>query len=286
MAPASYTAPTPGPSNHPSPSKLPAPSPQKQVIHQAWTPEVRIDYETGEMNSIPGSAKVYSNGYPDGQLYVYNDTARNMPTNRPVFTFEEAVPAIMETESFSVVVPQPPPLQLPNFTEMMDMCPAGTHHQPQNHQPWTYRSQTYNPSNYRIAGESYAWLRVYEVYGTAIGIILKSMYLQTPPKIPGDELSWLLQLGLPLERTQFILEMHYYRNPNFYDVGNRLYRHRPRELKDRLRTGVEASSWPGNTDFSELRATFEILRRKALELLERYRDVFDQEYRLKRRKQY
>ena len=114
--------------------------------------------------------------------------------------------------------------------------------------------------------ETQAWPRVYEVYGTAIGIVLKSMYFKQPPNIPGNVHSWLLELGLPLDKTKMILEDHYCRNPNFYKIGYCVCQRRPRELKQRLRTGVEAASWPGGTDFSELRVTFELLRRKVLEL--------------------
>ena len=73
------------PSTSASPSHSPTPTPQgpSRTIHRAWTPEVRINHETGEMNSVPGRAKVYSNGYPDGPLYVYNATARNVPNDLP-----------------------------------------------------------------------------------------------------------------------------------------------------------------------------------------------------------
>jgi len=276
------------PSQTPAPS-LPTPPP---AIHEAWTPEVRINYETGEMNSVPGLAKVYSNGYPDGQLYVYNATARNVPTRMPAFTFEEGERTIMDSEIFPDLLirqqqhHQPPTLP-PLTSSGPEMYPfGGAMHPPgipfPSRQLWACPPRLYSPP-YRLIRETQAWPRVYEVYGTAIGIILKSMCFKEPPDVPGNLRSWLLDLGLPLDRTQMILEDHYSRNPNFYEMGHHVCRRRPRELKERLRTGVEAASWPGNTDFSELRATFELLRRKALELLEQYRDFFDDEYRLQRR---
>ena len=33
------------------------------------------NYEIGEMSSVPGSPRLFSNGYRDEQLYVYNATA-------------------------------------------------------------------------------------------------------------------------------------------------------------------------------------------------------------------
>ena len=282
----------PSPSTSRSHPPIPTPQRSPPAIHQAWTPEVRINHETGEMNSVPGLAKVYSNGYPDGQLFVYNATARNVPCDRLAFTFEEGVPTLMDSEIFRVLMATQQqhrrspavPLLTSSGPELSGL--GGAMHPPgipfQHHQLWASPPQLCS-STYRLIRETQAWPRVYEVYGTAIGIVLKSMYFKQPPDIPANVHSWLLELGLPLDKTQMILEDHYCRNPNFYEIGHCVCQRRPRELKELLRTGVEAASWPGNTDFSELRASFELLRRKALELLEQYRDIFDNEYRSERR---
>ena len=58
-----------------------------------------------------------------------------------------------------------------------------------------------------------------------------------------------------------------------------------RELKEKINKGVEAGKWPGDTDFSELRNTCEILRKRALEFLERWGDLFEMEWVATRKQQ-
>jgi hypothetical protein len=125
-----------------------------------------------------------------------------------------------------------------------------------------------------------AWARVHAVYGTAIGIILKCLQLQAYPQ--PTEIQWLRNLGLPHTLAPHILQEHYYGNPAFYQIGEAVLTRKPRDLKDCIRTGVESALWPGDTDFSELRNTFESIRRKGLELLDRYRNTFDDEFRRRR----
>lgn len=237
---------------------------KKQIRHSAplplWTPECHPDPETGEMHSIPGAAQIYSNGhaYPTTQLYVDTQVARNMPANRHLWDPNEVQPQ-----------PQPSPQQEMKARQFTD-----------------FEESSYIPQcTNRYRDNEYNWPLVYEIYGTAIGIILKCMLKEiTIQGIPTTDVfrqdKWLQEQGLPYPTTRWILDRYYYQDTFFHQVGERvsLGARKRRELKDKIKVGVEAGMWPGDTDFSELRNTCEILRKKALEFLERWGDLFEKEW--------
>lgn len=240
---------------------------KKQIQNAAplplWTPECHPDPETGEMYSIPGTSQVYSNGhaYPATQLYVDTQVARNMPANRPLWDPNETAPPPQQQ--------QLSPQQEMNARSFTD-----------------FGESSYIPQfTTRFRDNEYNWPLVYEIYGTAIGIILKCMAKEiTTQGIPTTDVfrqdKWLQEQGLPYPTTRWILDRYYYQDTFFYQVGERvtLGVRKRRELKDKIKVGVEAGMWPGDTDFSELRNTCEILRRKALEFLERWGELFEKEW--------
>ena len=238
---------------------------KKQIQNTAplplWTPECHPDPETGQMHSIPGTAQIYSNGhaYPTTQLYVDTQVARNMPANRHLWDPNEARPQ----------QPQQSPQQEMKARQFTDFEQSG--YVPQF--TTRYRDNEYN------------WPLVYEIYGTAIGIILKCMSKEiTIQGVPTTDVFrqdiWLQEQGLPYPTTRWILDRYYYQDAFFYQVGERvtLGVRKRRELKDKIKVGVEASMWPGDTDFSELRNACEMLRRKALEFLGKWGDLFEKEW--------
>jgi hypothetical protein len=170
------------------------------------------------------------------------------------------------------------------YYENGDIYSTGNHPlESQYYEQWTDPVPPPNSYYYRGSREPQtsrnveAWARVHEVYGTAIGIILKCLQLQDYPQ--PTEIQWLRDLGLTYTLAPHILQEHYYGNPSFYEIGEAVFTRKPRDLKECIRTGVESCSWPGNTDFSELRNAFEAIRRKGLDLLDRYRNTFDDEFR-------
>jgi len=230
-----------------------------------WTPECHSDPETGETHSIPGTSQVYSNGhaYPATQLYVDTQVARNMPANRPLWDPNE--------------VPSQQPQPQPQISPQQEM----------NVRQFTgFEESSYIPQfTTRYRDNEHNWPLVYEIYGTAIGIILKCMSKEiTIQGIPTTDVfrqdKWLQEQGLPYPTTRWILDRYYYQDTFFYQAGERvtLGVRKRRELKDKIKVGVEAGMWPGDTDFSELRNTCEILRRKALEFLEKWGDLFEKEW--------
>ena len=70
----------------------------------------------------------------------------------------------------------------------------------------------------------------------------------------------------------------------FYDFGEAARRgeRRRKDLKPIIKMGVDAKVWPGDVDFSELRSGFEVVRRKAIELLTAYSQEFDAEWEARR----
>ena len=237
----------------------------KQIQNTAslppWTPECHSDPETGEMHSIPGTAQVYSNGhaYPTTQLYVDTQVARNMPPNRLLWDPND----VLQRQALSSPQQKIIARQFTDFEESSYIP----------HFVTRYKDNEYN------------WPLVYEIYGTAIGIVLKCMTkeiitIQGNPTDVFQQDKWLKEEGLPYPTTRWILDRYYYQNTFFHQVGERvtLGVRKRRELKDKIKVGVEASMWPGDTDFSELRNACEMLRRKALEFLERWGDLFEKEW--------
>jgi hypothetical protein len=253
----------------PTNEQVPQNNIKKHILNTAplplWTPECHPDPETGEMHSIPGTSQIYSNGhaYPATQLYVDTQVARNMPANRPLWDPNEVPPQQRQRQR------QPSPQQEMNVRQFID-----------------FEESSYIPQfTTRYRDNEYNWPLVYEIYGTAIGIILKCMAKEiTIQGIPTTDVfcqdKWLQEQGLPYPTTRWILDRYYYQDTFFYQVGERvtLGVRKRRELKDKIKVGVEAGMWPGDTDFSELRNTCEILRRKALEFLERWGDLFEKEW--------
>ena len=177
----------------------------------------------------------------------------------------------------------PNEVQQHNNNQQYDLSPQ----QEMNARQFTdFEESSYIPQcTNRYRDNEYNWPLVYEIYGTAIGIILKCMSKEiTIQGIPTTDVfrqdKWLQEQGLPYPTTRWILDRYYYQDTFFHQVGERvtLGARKRRELKDKIKVGVEARMWPGDTDFSELRNTCEILRRKALEFLERWGDLFEKEW--------
>ena len=152
------------------------------------------------------------------------------------------------------------------------------------------------PAQYtsRYMVNEYNWPQVYEIYGTAIGIILKCMHKEITI-MQGPEASmnvflqdqWFRQKDLPYPTIRLILDLYYFQNPSFYQFGELVSSkgvRKRKDLKDKIKVGVDAGMWPGDTDFSELRNACEILRKKALALLEKWGEVFEQECAMLRQK--
>jgi len=183
-----------------------------------------------------------------------------MPPNRPLWDPNEALQSQAQPSPQQEIIARP-------FTDFEESSYI-------SHFSTRYKDNEYN------------WPLVYEIYGTAIGIILKCMSkdITTIQGNPTTDVfqqdKWLKEQGLPYPSTRWILDRYYYQYAFFYQVGERvtLGVRKRRELKDKIKVGVEASMWPGDTDFSELRNTCEILRRKALEFLERWGDLFEKEW--------
>jgi hypothetical protein len=121
------------------------------------------------------------------------------------------------------------------------------------------------------------WRRVWEVYGTSIGILLTSMMimnLNTSDYAEKDR--WLTQRGLS-DTTRQIFHGRFRVPPQLSGMMqmNVPAPRKRKDLKDAIKAPVEPSSWPGTTDFSELRVHFESIRKKALELLELLREGFN-----------
>lgn len=244
--------------------------PQNKAPVPIWTPECYPDPETGEMHSIPGTAQVYSNGqkYPNAQIYIDTKVARNMPTDRPIRHPNE------------VPTPQPD-----SYSEQLEMNPR-----PKDYEQWNYAPMQLYTTQY--SRNECNWPVVYEIYGTVIGIILKCMYTEISPRgYPPPDLfrqdKWLQEQGLPYPYTRWILDRYYYTDEFFYQVGERVQIgvHKRKELKEKIKVGLNAGLWPGDTDFSEMRGSCEILRRRALEFLERCGDIFEKEWRTLRGRQ-
>lgn len=237
-----------------------------------WTPELYPDPETGEMNSVPGTAQVYSNGltYPNTQIYVDTQVARNMPESRPLWDPNEA---IAPTSTPQQRQSQPDLSNLEINPRFMDFTRTNFYY---------YPTQIHIP---RHQENEYNWPLVYEIYGTSIGIILKCMFTELSKKahnttdLFGQD-KWLQEQGLPYPATRWILDRYYYPQQFFHQVGERVQIgvHKRRELKDRIKVGLDSGLWPGDTDFSELRNSCEIIRRKALEFLEKWGDIFEKEW--------
>lgn len=235
-----------------------------------WTPELYPDPDTGEMHSIPGSSPVYSNGhtYPNTQIYVDTQAARNMPSDRPLWD-PNAAQQEQQREQYQ---------QYESDSLKLEM----------NSRSMDYGQWDSNPLQMhfpRSLENECNWPLVYEIYGTAIGIILKCMSSDLSRQgYPSTDLfrqdKWLQEQGLPYPATRWILDRYYYTHPFFHQVGERVQIgvRKRRELKEKIKVGVDSGLWPGDTDFSELRNSCEILRRKALEFLERWREVFEREW--------
>ena len=238
-----------------------------------WTPEVYPDPDTGEMHSLPGTAQVYSNGqpYPNIQIYVDSQTARNMPTDRLLWNPNEAqlqqpTEPNLHPGKEGICSPHPADLEMLGMT----CIPMPSYNIP------------------RYMDNEHNWPLIFEIYGTAIGIIMKCMCreidIQGCPSDLFRQDKWLQEQGLPYPATRWILDRYYFPNPFFSQVGDRVIVgvRKRRELKEKIKVGVEAGMWPGDTDFSELRNACETLRRKALELLERWGDLFENVSRQRR----
>jgi hypothetical protein len=121
--------------------------------------------------------------------------------------------------------------------------------------PTPYRRESTNRDNQE------SWPDVYEIYGTAIGIVLRCMDRDignTPHPLQREH--WFRQQGLPSCRQ--ILE--YYDNiPQFQKTCTA----KRRQMKNIIKVGVDSMIWPGDTKFSEMRDTCENIRKKALQLL-------------------
>jgi hypothetical protein len=233
--------------------------PQNRAPLPLWTPELYPDPETGEMNSIPGAAQVYSNGhtYPNTQIYVDTQVARNMPSDRQRWDPNELSPSDLKLETI----------------------PKSVDFEQSNLSPIQWHSTRYMENEYN-------WPLVYEIYGTSIGIILKCMsndlttqgYHYSTDLFRQDK--WLQEQGLPYPTTRWILDRYYFAIPFFHQVGERVQIgvRKRRELKEKIKVGLDAGMWPGDTDFSELRNSCEIIRRKALEFLESWGGIFEKEW--------
>jgi hypothetical protein len=146
-------------------------------------------------------------------------------------------------------------------------------HMPQQ----TFMNENSAPISYQehptILGQ---WRRVQEIYGTSFGILLTSMMIMNVDISDYEAKDrWLTDHGLS-DFTRQVFHGQFYVPPQ---LSGMMHMNVPsprkrKELKDAIKVAVEPSSWPGTTDFSELRTHFESIRKKALELLEELRDDF------------
>jgi hypothetical protein len=150
------------------------------------------------------------------------------------------------------------------------------------------------PPSHNTDPNASSWERVYTIYGTALAILLKSIdfsaqsQVNSPQNMSQDPTnpfyldSFFTQHELPLSTHN--LRHLYQRDVNFQQHGEIVMRggKRRKDLKAIIRTGVEARVWPGDAEFSELRRGLEIVRRKAVGLLEEYGEWFDKEWETSR----
>lgn len=124
------------------------------------------------------------------------------------------------------------------------------------------------------------WQDVYHIYGTAMGILIKCFEFesQASGKIQNHlfEDSFLERQELPRRSTRELMNL-FYSDIRYQEFGDSVIRgeRRRRDLKQAIKNGVGAGVWPGNTDFSELRSGFELVRKKATQFLTSYSDQFD-----------
>lgn len=244
------------------------------------------DSEMGRMQSISRETQLYSD---DSHLQHDRTCIESVATNR--------IRAIWQPDEFSLPVPVPyfpphfpppepqfqPPSQHPELSPIQR--PQFTDQSIQEYMSPPIRMIPFSPPHiyaFQYGPNEHNWPLIHEIYGTAIGIILKCMDREIDCErlnsLYQDE--WLQSQGLPIPATRWILEGYYFGQPLFVAAGDRVFNAvmRRRELKEKIRLGVDSSQWPGDTDFCELRNACESIRRKALEFLERWGDLFEQEW--------
>ena len=258
--------------------------------------------------------------YPLIQLYIDSKVARNMPENRTIWNRNAPFPTPPQPKPETDYQHQEFQDQELQGIDYRAQEYQGQAYQVQDYQRREYQRQVYQTQDYQgqdyqeeeyhepnpdllpitdhdhqtfsphhphphylprwVENNNY-WPLVHEIYGTAIGIILKCMARQLPhPPDPFTQDRWLQSQGLPYPATRRLLDRYYFPSRHFRQVGDRVAcrGRKRRELKERINKGVEAGKWPGDTDFSEMRNTFEILRKKGLEFLERWGDMFEMEW--------
>ena len=292
-----------------------------------WTPELYADPKTGEMHSKSGDSTIYTNGleHPLMQLYVDSKVSRNMPAHRTTWDPNTPFPTPAQPKPESEYQQQEFQEQETQELEYQGHRCSGQKYQPQAYRGQEYQRQNYQEEEYQLqeyqtpdpeplhiidyeqiypppppqsqphylprwAENNTYWPLVHEIYGTAIGIILKCMSRQLPHTTidPFTQDSWLQSQGLPFPATRRFLDRYYFPSGAFRQVGDRVAGsgvRKRRELKERINKGLEAGKWPGDTDFSEMRNTCEVLRKKGLEFLERWGDLFEMEWVAARQQQ-
>jgi hypothetical protein len=116
---------------------------------------------------------------------------------------------------------------------------------------------------------------VHRIYGAAIGILLRCLQREIPDYTGQQRYQWLQKHFRDHDMHFIIRILDIYKAEEGYRVS--IIRKRT-DLKSELYSVVRPFEWPGDVEFSNLMKPFEVLRKKAQELLSEYKDEFDEDW--------
>jgi hypothetical protein len=220
----------------------------------------------------------------DGKQYRYVVAADSEPTRDVYLSYsteqlqDNTNPQYENTQSLGLMSPGYPH-GCPNPAVLRESQRTVFHHAssyrgPQA--PITQIPQQFGWNRIPIQGqaardESDEWSQVFRIYGTAIGILWKCGNSQSD-EISQSFNSWIDSQSPKIHSLLSQRNLHV--RPEVYHVAQTTvgYPNKRKDLKEAIRMAVVARNWPGDSDFSELRVHLEEIRKKALEMLDRFPD--------------